>query len=149
MIPARPTAITNATRTIPPAPIESYSESKLRKRRPLRQPRGRRSRPSRGDVVDTRHPVEAHTFVPEQRDALNLPPPTMNTDAVSGTFRCTDTRPPARRSRGELFQHLLGHDVLGHTGGGQGATALLLMLYLAPSWASVLISPTNPSFAAP
>ena len=30
-----------------------------------------------------------------------------------------------------------------------GATALALMSYLAPSWASVLIRPTSPSLAAP
>ena len=30
-----------------------------------------------------------------------------------------------------------------------GASALALMLYFAPSWASVLIKPTRPSLAAP
>ena len=86
MIPARPTAITNATRTILPAPIESHSESKQREN-------DARLAAERSSISDHRarrrrhwHPVEAHTFVPEQRDALNLPPPTMNTDAVSGTL---------------------------------------------------------------
>ena len=50
---------------------------------------------------------------------------------------------------GQLLQDFFGRMSSVMRVAAIGATALVLMLYFAPSWASVLISPTRPSLAAP
>src|SRR6476646_5167258 len=79
-----------------------------------------------------------------------LPPPTMKMDPLSGTSSVHRYATTGATYSGVRFLSTSGGRMSSVIRvAAMGASALVLMLYLAPSWASVLISPTRPSLAAP